>query len=124
MEVMREYRETWAVVRAAVAICPSVVPQGVPEALRFLPAIMIREIVVTKRYQHKTFGKELGAKIAAPIRNQDETLDLQRLITACGVGFSCIRVVFSLPCQGDRSLVPLAMQPPVAAMFRPQCFSA
>jgi hypothetical protein len=27
LEVMREYRETWALVRAAVAICPSVVPQ-------------------------------------------------------------------------------------------------
>ena len=50
-EVMREYRETWAVVRAAVAICPAVMPQrtdfemvrrAVPEALRLQPATMPR----------------------------------------------------------------------------------
>ena len=50
--------------------------------MRLQPATMPREIAITKRYQHKTFAKELGAMIAAPVRNEDETLDLQRLVTA------------------------------------------
>ncbi len=55
MEVMREHRETWVVVKAVVVICPAVTPQrvdlemvqkAVPEALRLQPATMHREILV------------------------------------------------------------------------------
>ena len=51
LEVMREYRETWAVMRGVVAICPLIMPQhtnmkmlrkAVPEALRLQPSTMPR----------------------------------------------------------------------------------
>ena len=91
LEVMREYRETWAVMRGVVAICPVIMPQrtsiemlcnAVPEALRLQPSTMPREIVMTKSYQHKIFAKELGAMIAAPARGEDDVSGWGRISSA------------------------------------------
>ena len=91
MEVMREYRETWAVIRGVVAICPLIMPQrtskemlckAVPEALRLQPSTMPREIMVSKNYQLRGFAKELGAMIAAPVRSEEDVSGWGRISSA------------------------------------------
>ncbi len=73
MEVMREYRETWANMRAIAVITPVVVPQrtdlgaaqrALPEVLRLQPTSLLRKILASKGYQHGAFAKDLGGLIA------------------------------------------------------------
>ncbi len=64
-------------VGCAAALRRGDAPQAfLPEALRHQPATIARELVITNRYQHKTFAKESGAMIAAAVRGEDETTDL------------------------------------------------
>ena len=98
MDVMREYRETWALIRGVVAICPVVIPQrtslevickAVPEALRLQPSTMLREIIVPKNYQLKGFAKDLGAMIAAPVRSEDDVSGWGGSVLRWPVGLRC-----------------------------------
>ncbi len=83
-EVMREYRETWSMVRGVVVICPLIMPQrteidalrkALPEIMRLQPSTMPREVMISKQYQHKPFAMEFEAMIAAPGRSEDDAED-------------------------------------------------
>ena len=78
-------------VRGVVAICPSIMPQrteivtlhqALPEIMRPQPSTMPREVMTTKKYQHKAFATEFAAQLAAPVRCENDTEDWGRLSLA------------------------------------------
>ena len=72
---MKEFRVSWAGVRALIAIDPQMLPQGselvklqraLPELLRIQPTGIYREVMVSRKCIQKEFVRQFGDLIAAP----------------------------------------------------------
>ena len=86
LEVMREYREAWANVRAIVLVNPSIMPQrtlldelkkALPEVERLQPAGVPCEILISRGYLYSAFARSLGGLLAAPVNS--EAFDARRV---------------------------------------------